>query len=157
MALELRCRLKGHGIQLQVEDSAKDLGVDFAGGGRRRIPVQQIRLLHTKREGDKVSLLGKTTKQAKRLVMTGVKPRFYGFAAMGASLTATKKVRAILGNAAGIRKAGGCATTAFDLGEMQLQDPCISFPLETAVEFAIAHAGSGMKLANGEAWRKKLG
>jgi hypothetical protein len=115
MALELNRRLRSHGIELQVEDAAKDLGVDFAGGGRRRIPVQQIRLLNAKRAGDKVSILGKATKEAKRLVMTGVKPRLYGFAAMGASPTATKKMRAILGNAAGLRRAGGCATTAFDL------------------------------------------
>ena len=65
-------------------------------------------------------------------------------------------MRAILGNAAGIRKPGGCATTAFFLADMELQDPCLSFPLETILEFAIAHAGSGMKLANAQAWCAKL-
>ena len=39
---------------------------------------------------------------------------------------------------------------------MELQDPCLSFPLETILEFAIAHAGSGMKLANAQAWCAKL-
>ena len=61
-----------------------------------------------------------------------------------------------MGIAAGIRKPGGCATTAFFLADMDHQDPCLSFPLETILEFAIAHAGSGMKLANAQAWCTKL-
>ena len=39
---------------------------------------------------------------------------------------------------------------------MEHQDPCLSFPLETILEFAITHAGSGMKLANAQAWISKL-
>ena len=132
------------------------LGVDFAGGGRRRIPVQQLRLLGAQKAGRMVSQLGKASKQARRLVITGVRPRFYGFAAMGSSPTATMKMRAILGNAAGIRKPGGCATTAFFLAGVDHQDPCFSFPLETILEFAVAHAGSGLKLANAQAWCAKL-
>ena len=156
IADELQAKLATCGLVLKSEASAKDLGVDFAGGGRRRIPVQQIRLLAAKKAGSMVSQLGKVTKQAKRLVITGVRPRFYGFAAMGSSPTTTFKMRAILGNAAGIRKPGGCATTAFFLADMEHQDPCLTFPLETIIEFAIAHAGSGMKLANAQAWSAKL-
>ena len=156
LADELQGKLAASGLVLKSEASAKDLGVDFTGGGRRRIPVQQIRLLAAQRAGRMVSQLGKITKQAKRLVITGVRPRFYGYAAMGSSPTSTFKMRAILGNAAGIRKPGGCATTAFFLADMDHQDPCLSFPLETILEFAIAHAGSGMKLANAQAWVAKL-
>ncbi len=82
IADDLQCRLAICGLALKAEASAKDLGVDFAGGGRRRIPVQQLRLLGAQRVGRIVSQLGKATKQAKRLVITGVRPRFYGFAAM---------------------------------------------------------------------------
>ena len=156
IADHLQARLATCGLELKAEASAKDLGVDFAGGGRRRIPVQQLRLLGASRAGRMVSQLGKITKQAKRLVITGVRPRFYGFAAIGSSPTTTLKMRAILGNAAGIRKPGGCATTAFFLAGMEHQNPCLSFPWETIVEFAIAHAGSGMKLANATAWTAKL-
>ena len=118
--------------------------------------MQQIRLLGAQKAVRMVSQLGRASKQAKRLVITGVRPRFYGFAAMGSSPTTTLKMRAILENAAGIRKPGGCATTAFFLADMDHQDPCLSFPLETTLEFAIAHAGSGMKLANAQAWCTKL-
>ena len=156
IADDLQCKLAACGLSLKAEASAKDLGVDFAGGGRRRNPVQQLRLLGAQWARRMVSQLGKATKQAKRLVITGVRPRFYGFAAMGSSPTATLKMRAILGNAAGIRKPGGCASTAFFLAGMEHQDPCLSFPLETILEFAIAHAGSGMKLANAQAWISKL-
>ena len=41
----LQVRLAETGLELKAEASAKDLGVDFTGGGRRRIPVQQLRLL----------------------------------------------------------------------------------------------------------------
>ena len=127
IADDLQCKLAACGLSLKAEASAKDLGVDFAGGGRRRIPVQQLRLLGAQRAGRMVSQLGKTSKQAKRLVITGVRPRFYGFAAMGSSPTATLTMRAILGNSAGIRKPGGCASTAFFLADMDHQDPCLSF------------------------------
>ena len=53
-----------------------------------------------------MSVLGKATKQANRLTMTGVKQRFYGYAAMGASPTTQKRMRAVLANAGGIAKLG---------------------------------------------------
>ena len=53
-----------------------------------------------------MSVLGKATKQASRLTMTGVKQRFYGYAAMGASPTTQKRMRAVLANAGGIAKLG---------------------------------------------------
>ena len=75
---------------------------------------------------------------------------------MGASPTTCKKMRAKLCNAAGIRKAAGCATTALSLAGMQDSDPMVAYPLETVLEFSIAHSHSGMNLINAEAWRRKL-
>ena len=155
MVQEVQRDLAKSGIHLQIEESAKDLGVDYAGGGRRRIPVQQRRMLNVKRAATQVSVLGKETKQARRLVITGVRSRFYGFAAMGASPTTCKQMRAKLCNAAGIRKAGGCATTAMALAGIEDSDPMVAYPLETVLEFGIAHIRSGMKLVNAEAWRRK--
>ena len=88
--------------------------------------------------------------------MTGVKQRFYGYAAMGASPTIQKRMRAVLANAGGYRKAGGCTTTAFVLAGLTSFDPWVEFPLETIVEFLIAHVNSGMKVANEQAWKQKL-
>ena len=120
------------------------------------LPVQQLRLLSSAVSGRQVSVIGKATKHAARLVMTGVKQRFYGYAAMGASPTTQKRMRAVLASAGGYRKAGGCTTTAFALAGLTAADPWVEFPLETVVEFLIAHMGSGMKLANEQAWQQKL-
>ena len=38
---------------------------------------------------------------------------------------------------------------------LQLQIVGVEFPLETIVEFLIAHVGSGVKLANERAWQQK--
>ena len=61
-----------------------------------------------------------------------------------------------LGRASGVRRAGGCATTALSLAGMQRADPTVAFSVETIVEFAIAHKSSGMKMVNSEAWKGKL-
>ena len=78
--------------------------------------------------------------------MTGVKQRFCGYAAMGASPTTQKRMRAVLASAGGYRKAGGSTTTAFALAGLAAADPWVEFPLETIVEFLIAHVSNGMKL-----------
>ena len=76
LADALQARLAITSLELKAEASSKDLGVDFTGGGRRRIPVQQLRLLGASRAGRIVSQLGKTSKQARRLVITGVRQDF---------------------------------------------------------------------------------
>ena len=151
IAIEVHSKLRAEGIDIAVKDSAKDLGVDFCGGRRRILPVQQLRLLNSSTSGRQVSVLGKATKQANRLTITGAKQRFYGYAAMGASPTTQKRMRAVLANAGGYRKAGGCTTTAFALAGLTASDPWVEFPLETIVEFLIAHVNSGMKMASMEA------
>ena len=119
LAQRIQKDLAAEGIHLQVENSSKDLGVDFAGGGRRRIPVQQLRFLSVCQSAKQVAMLGKHhTKQARRLVQTAVKSRFYGFAAMGASPSMCKRNRAQVCNASGVRRAGRCATTALSLANM---------------------------------------
>ena len=56
----------------------------------------------------------------------------------------------------GYRKAGGCTTTGFALAGLTTSDPWVEFPLETIVEFLIAHVNSGVKMANELAWKQKL-
>ena len=97
-------------------------------------------------------MIGKATNQAAILVTTGVKQRFYGYAAIGALPTTQKRTRAVLGSAGGYRKAGGCTTTAFALAGLTAADPWVEFPSETTMEFLIAHVNSGMKMANEQAW-----
>ena len=99
IATAVQSRMQEEGIDIAVDDSAKDLGIDFCGSRRRILPVQQLRLLNSSTSGRQVSVLGKATKRANRLTMTGVKQRFYGYAAMGASPTTQKRMRAVLANA----------------------------------------------------------
>ena len=132
----------------------------FAGGKRRIIPVQQMRLTGAAAAaaaaGKQVSILGKATKQARKLIITGVVTRFYAYATMGCSPTSQKKMTAVITNAGGYRKAGGCATTALFLHQLLHAHPMVQFPLETVVEFLIAHLNGCMHLANAAAWQKKL-
>ena len=126
IAAAVQSRLQEDGIDIAVDNSAKDLGIDFCGRRRRILPVQQLRLLNSSTSGKQVSMLGKATKQASRLTMTGVKQRFHGYAAMGASPTTQKRMRAVLANAGGYRKAGGCTTTGFALAGLTSSDPWVS-------------------------------
>ena len=91
LAQRIQKDFAAEGIHLQVENSSKFLGVDFAGRGRRRIPVQHLRFLSVCQSAKQVAMLGKHTKQARRLVQTVVRSRFYGFAAMGASPSMCKR------------------------------------------------------------------
>ena len=122
--------------RLQVEQAAKDLCTDFCGGKRRIIPVQQMRLTGAAAAGKQVSILGKATKQARKLIITCVVPRFYSYATMGCSPTSQKKMTAVITNAGGYRKAGGCATTALFLHQLLRAHPMVQFPLEIVVECA---------------------
>ena len=109
IAIEVQSKLRAEGIDIAVEGSARHLGVDFCGGRRRILPVQQLRLLNSSISGRQVSVLGKATKQATRLVMTGVKQRFYSYAAMVASPTTQKRMRALSADAQSVHasKASG--------------------------------------------------
>ena len=63
---------------------------------------------------------------------------------------------AVITDAGGHRKAGGCATTALFLHQLLHAHPMVQFPLETIVEFLIAHLNGDMRLLNAAAWEKKL-
>ena len=65
-------------------------------------------------------------------------------------------MRAVLANAGGYRKTGGCTTIGFALAGLTSSDPWVELPLETIMEFLIAHVNSGMKMANEQAWKQKL-
>ena len=71
-------------------------------------------------------MLGKATKQANRLTMTGVKQRFYGYAAMGASPTTQKRMRVVLANAGGIAKLGNVPLLPLPLQGSPPQIPGLS-------------------------------
>ena len=131
---QLQDQLAASGINISFDDRAKDLGVDHGAGSRRRVTVQATRLLNAGRARKQVCIPGRHTKQARKLAITAVKPRLYGFAAMGASPTMAKKARAAYGGAAALRKAGGCQTVAIHSGGLQHGDPGLCLPFETVTD-----------------------
>ena len=67
LAGRLQAELASKGIFLQVADSSRDLGADFAGGARRRVTIQSKRLLNVTKGVKVVLKMGKTKTAAKNL------------------------------------------------------------------------------------------
>ena len=76
--------------------------------------------------------VGKVTKGAatRRLILTGIRPRIYGFSVLGAAPTTVMNVRTSLVKGLCIRKPAGCATTALATHGYQDKDPLVSMMVE---------------------------
>ena len=83
--------------------------------------------------------LGGSLKQARKLQITGVRPRAWGFAAMGTTPTVAKQLRSAFGKGLGIKKAGGCLTMALCMHGYGLMDPWIAHSLENVLHFVQAY------------------
>ena len=93
LAQHIRQKLAAEGVSVQVAASGRDVGCDLTGGSRRRVSLQNYRL-HRAKQGSKiVSALGKSGKDYKKLVFTGIRSRLFGVAVMGAAPTTTKRAR----------------------------------------------------------------
>ena len=131
----IRNRLRHKGIEVQLEASGRDLGVDFVAGRRRRVKLQSQRLRNVQRGTGVVKHMLKTTREARRLVFTGIKPRAWGLSALGCSPTMAKTLRGSIIKGLGIRKAGGCATMALATHGYSQRDPWITFSIENITHF----------------------
>ena len=83
LASNLQLALQQAGLQLKVLDEGKDLGGDFSCGAKGRVTVQKIRLQKAMDGARQVKVLKAHTKQARKLVFTGIMPRIYGLSVMG--------------------------------------------------------------------------
>ena len=123
LALEIQQGLKANGIYVQVAEGARDVGVDFGAGARRRITLQKSRLVKVRSGVKAVLKMNGTVKQSRKLVLTSIRPRAWGVAAQGASPTMRKGVRRQTMKGFNLRKAGGCITTAFLCNGFDSKDP----------------------------------
>ena len=130
--------LDGHGIVITIKESGKDLGVDFGAGARRRTLVQKARFKKYQAGTRAVLRLSCQLKQARKLQVTGVRPRAWGFAAMGTTPTMAKQLRTAFGKGLGVKKAGGCLTMAFVTHGYGSMDPLIQHSLENVLFFVQA-------------------
>ena len=151
----VQTKLKSKGIFVQLAACGRDVGVDFAGGGRRRVTLQASRLAKTKAGGRVLAKMVKSCKEFKKLVFTGVRSRLYGFAVQGAAPTTIAHARNAVCHPLGVRKPGGCLTTGLALAGLSHKDPALTMPIENVVEFAVGHAASSHKLSTARVWQEK--
>ena len=82
--------------------------------------------------------LASANKQARKLQLTAVKPKAYGYGALGASPSIVKALRTTIGRGLNVKKAGGCLTTALALHRYTSRDPLITFSIENVIYFVQA-------------------
>ena len=76
------------GIPMKTDKAGVDIGVDTAAGQRRSIKKQSGRIKETKKNAGRIGVLAKINSKAKRLAVTGAKPKqTYGYTAIGMSPT----------------------------------------------------------------------
>ena len=152
----VQSKLKAKGISVQLAACGRDVGVDFAGGGRRRVNLQVSRLAKTKAGGRVLAKMVKSCKEFKKLVFTGVRSRLYGFPVQGAAPTTVAHARnAVCHPLGGVHKPEGCLTTGLALAGLSHKDPALTMPTENVVEFAVGHAASSRKLSTARVWQEK--
>ena len=101
------------GILLPIVQSARDLGIDSGFGRRRRLPTAGSRVKKSGAKFKKLLQLSRFTTKARRLFRTGVVSQFaWGQEAKGLAPTVIGGFRTRAGKGTGVRKSGGCLTTA---------------------------------------------
>ena len=122
--------MRDAGLNFKLSITARDLGVDTAPSKRRPLSVRAARNRKARARLAQVRRLTATRVEARKLVFTG------GFAqagwdhkALGTSPSNLRKLRAALGRAADILKAGGCTTTSFACWAPD-KDPAVKLPIE---------------------------
>ena len=121
LGLEIQQGLAAAGIHVQNASSARDVGVDFAAGARRRITLQRNRLVKVRLGIKAVIKMNNTIKKNRKLVLTSIRPRAWGFAAQGASPTVRKRVRRQVMKGLNIRKVGGLCCYCLSLQRQREQ------------------------------------
>jgi hypothetical protein len=102
--------------------------------------------------------LGIVERQAKKLFVTGALPQFtWGFQANGLSPTAVQTLRATMANASGVRRSGGCCTTALALHFGPEQDPAFKLREELfAMWFSLWSDLKAHRMIIAKIWPAKL-
>ena len=157
-ASETAIRLAKVGIRCEVERSARDLGVDAAGGSRRSVKVLNARISKTRKRLVKLKVLKKLDKRATKLYATNLWPAStFAIGGMGVAPTSIKKLRTQAGQAA-LGKFGQCNTTAIALMMRAGADPAIKVRLEVVKQWSQMWRSmdDGTKARVRAVWQKQL-
>ena len=101
------------GILLPIVQTARDLGIDSGFSKRRREPTASSRVKKSGAKLKRLLQLSKITTMSRRLFRTGVVPQIaWGQEANWLAPTVVGEFRTRAGKGTGVRKSGGCLTTA---------------------------------------------
>jgi len=128
--------LAARGVVVQAKASGRDLGIDVTLGTRRSTAVVAGRRLAAEKRLVKAGMATKAVRGARALATVGAWPQLaWGRQAVGTSLSETCRIRARLAKGMGIRRAGGCVSSAFELDGHRGRDPAYCLPLDLVQAF----------------------
>ena len=140
LAKRVQTRLKKAGIDVQVASHGADLGADCVAGGARRVTLQVSRMKKVRSGVTHTLKFGRCTKglHTKKLILTGVLPRAFGFSVLGCSPTTGAALQAAIVKGLCIRKPSGCATTALESNGYGGKDPLVNAAIDNILGFVQA-------------------
>ena len=124
LAKRVRRTLRVNDLHIPVADTARDLGIDVAGGSRRRRSTRNQRLRAAGRRGGKVRLLVRKNRRAARLYTAGILPSIAdGVEQYGLSPADLKQFRSTAAACPGVSGHQVCPVTVIEiiLGQHQTQ------------------------------------
>ena len=125
-----------HGIHVKVAQNSSDLGVDFAGGKKRRLATHKKRQAKGKVRLGRIATMVRANRKAASLTLTGAAPQIlWGTQATGVAPSRMRSIRSSYAFAAGIQTRGRCTTTAIALRYGVDKDPAVAQPLLLLVEY----------------------
>ena len=158
LAKRMQTRLKKAGIDVQVASHGADLGADCVAGGARRVTLQVSRMKKVRSGVTHTLKFGRCTKglHTRKLILTGVLPRAFGFSVLGCSPTTGAALRAAIVKGLCIRKPSGCATTALESNGYGGKDPLVNTAIDNILGFVQAVQVEGWSPNTQRAWNKTL-
>ena len=158
LAKRMQNRLKEAGKDVQVASSGADLGADCVAGGARRITLQTSRMKKVRAGITHTLKFGRCTKglRTRKLILTGVLPKAYGFLVLGCSPTAASALRSAIVKGLCIQKPSGCATTALESNGFGAKDPLITTAIDNILGFVQAVQVEGWSPSTQLAWNNTV-
>jgi hypothetical protein len=119
------------GIQMKLESDGKDLGLDAVAGASRSTKVFSASVRKAKVRSQRIGVLSKFNKEAKKLYRTGAQPQgSWGHQSVGCAANVIQAFRAMANNSIGHTMNGRCTTTALAIEFPSYPDPAVSLRIE---------------------------
>ena len=121
---------------MKIAQNTFDLGVDFAGGKKRRLAIHKKRQAKGKVRLGRTATMVRASRRAASLTLTGAAPQMlWGTQATGIAPSRMRSLRSSYAFAAGIQTRGRCTTTAIALRYGVDKDPAVAQPFLLFLEY----------------------